>query len=240
MLEKNVIQYFDYGNIRIPFIVHSRDRKDLSISVNPDMTVTVLAPENVSFEKVMESVRRRRQWILKQRTYFEEFHPLPPEKRFVSGETHCYLGRQYRLKIKEDKNCGVKLAGRFLNVTVPDKADTGKVKETLGKWFHAHAKIIFRKKLEFCLGSAKSLRILNLPVLRVRIMSKRWGSCSRSGTITLNQELVKTPLSCIEYVIMHELCHIRIPRHKNEFYLLLSRLMPDWKKRKEKLDRIVI
>ena len=71
-------------------------------------------------------------------------------------------------------------------------------------------------------------------------MIKRWGSCAKTGTITLNYELIKAPLHCIDYVIMHELCHLKIHSHGNGFNELLSKCMPDWEWRKERLERVVI
>jgi predicted metal-dependent hydrolase len=74
----------------------------------------------------------------------------------------------------------------------------------------------------------------------VRKMHKRWGSCARSGNVLLNSELVKTPLSCIEYVVMHELCHLMEQNHSPAFFRLLSRHLPDWRRRKERLERYVV
>src|SRR5438874_10849947 len=84
----------------IPFTLEMRQRRRLSISVHPDRRVTVLAPVDCRLADVLARVQKRAAWITKQRAYFEQFHPLPHEKRYVSGETHLYLGRQYRLKIQ--------------------------------------------------------------------------------------------------------------------------------------------
>src|SRR5262245_65325000 len=88
-----------FGDKTIPFALEMHQRRRLSISVHPDRRVTVLAPADCSLAGVLARVQKRAAWITRQRAHFEQFHPLPHEKRYVSGETHLYLGRQYRLKI---------------------------------------------------------------------------------------------------------------------------------------------
>lgn len=103
-----------YGSQVIPFELEFCKRKDLAITVHPDRRVTVAAPEGRSPDEVQKRVWRRRRWIVQQRQYFENFHPLPTPKQYVSGETHLYLGRQYRLKIHVAESVEVKLVGRYL------------------------------------------------------------------------------------------------------------------------------
>jgi predicted metal-dependent hydrolase len=81
---------------------------------------------------------------------------------------------------------------------------------------------------------------IDFPELEIRQMKKRWGSCGKSGAIILNTELVKAPLFCIDYVIMHEICHLKNRSHDYKFYKLLETHMPDWKVRKERLERVII
>ena len=229
----------EYAGERIPVALDFGDRQRLSISVHPDGSVTALAPAGRSVEKVLSHIERRRAWIARQRRYFEVFHPLPQAKRFVSGETHLYLGRQYRLRVHRARDVGVKLVGRFLNVFVPEPEAPRRVRTALDAWYRAHADAIFRDRMDRCLKSAPSLGGL-APTLRIRCMTRRWGSCSRKGTITLSIELIRTPLHCIEYVIMHELCHLRVHDHSPAFFRLLSRCMPDWEQRKARLDAVVL
>lgn len=131
----------------------------------------------------------------------------------------------------------VKLIGRFLNACVPNPEEPQVVKAALDTWYRAHAEPVYRARLRQCLELAPSLRTLD-PALRIRFMKNRWGSCSRAGTITLNIELIKTPLHCIDYVIMHELCHLRVHDHSPAFFRLLGRCMPDWEHRKQRLDSV--
>ena len=229
----------EYAGQQIPVTLEFRERKRLSISVHPDCSVTALAPADRPFDDVLTHLRQRRSWIAKQRRHFEQFQPLAPGKQYVSGETHLYLGRQYRLRIRPGEEAAVKLVGRFLNVHVPCSKEPAAVRAALDVWYRAHAEPIFQGTLSRCLESARSLRLSEVR-LTIRPMKGRWGSCSKAGRISLNPELVKTPLHCIEYVIMHELCHLRLHDHSPGFFRLLQRCMPDWQRRKERLDSIVL
>lgn len=235
----NGTHVIQFGGETIPFTMEICQRRRLSISVHPDRRVTVLAPADCRLADVLARLQKRAAWITRQRAYFEQFHPLPHEKRHVSGETHLYLGRQYRLKIHSAAAESVKLMGSYLHVTTAHCHDMVQVKRLLDDWYRHHAKSIFHIRLLQCLDAAPSLR-LPPPAIIIRRMSRRWGSCTKAGNILLNLDLVKTPLYCIEYVIMHELCHLCIHNHSPGYYRLLSRCMPDWEKRKTRLDAHVI
>lgn len=231
--------FVEYTAEHIPVSIEFEERKRLSISVHPDGTVTAIAPADRSLEEVLVHLHRRRSWIAKQRGHFEKYQPLPEEKRYVSGETHLYLGRQYRLRVCRSDDTVVKLVGKFFNVQVPTPVKPQLIAAALDAWYRSHAEPIFHERMKWCLATAASLRLTDVQ-LRIRPMKTRWGSCSKAGTITLNPDLVKTPLHCIEYVVMHELCHLRVHDHSPAFFRLLSRCMPDWKRRKERLDSVIL
>jgi predicted metal-dependent hydrolase len=159
---------------------------------------------------------------------------------FVSGETHVYLGRQYRLKVQPESPEGVKLLGQFLRVKCGAKKDGERVGGLLEDWYRAHAERVFSHRLQRCIESARSLRLPSPPKMAIRKMTKRWGSCTKTGTILLNLDLVKAPVHCIDYVIVHELCHLKVHNHGKDFYRLLTRCMPDWKARKKRLEAVVL
>lgn len=228
-----------YGAEKIPFELAFRPRRELSINVHPDRSVSVVAPEARTVEEVLARVRRKASWIAKQRRHFEQFHPLPQARRFVNGETHYYLGRQYRLRVRKAAEESVKLKGRFLVIGTPHPERAGLVRQLLEGWNREHAEVIFRSRLARCLKEAPSLQITTPKIVILR-MEKRWGSCTETGNILINVELVKTPLDCIEYLIMHELCHLRVHNHGSAYYRLLTRCMPDWQRRKVRLDSFVI
>ena len=227
-----------HGPLRIPFQVEFSERTQLTIHVHPELRLEVLAPTGRDIDRVLKRVDARSGWIAKQWRYFQQYQPQSPARQYVSGETHIYLGRQYRLKIRKSEQSSVKLKGRFLHVEHADNSNQDAIKSLVEAWYWDHATRLFESRLEKCLNGCKSLGLDELPKLTVRAMKRRWGSCTKAGNISLNVELVKAPIHCIDYVIVHELCHLEIHNHSPAFYRLLSQCMPDWEHRKARLDAI--
>jgi predicted metal-dependent hydrolase len=122
----------------------------------------------------------------------------------------------------------VKLVGRFSRVQVRTPNDTGRVRELLDSWYREHARRVFDLRLAGCMESATPLGLAEPPRIVVRRMAKRWGSCTTTGNVILNLDLVKGPVHCIDYVIVHELCHLKVHSHDRKCSRLLARCLPDW------------
>lgn len=225
-----------YGRA-IEFHLQRADRRTLSISVEPDRRVVVTAPTDTAAELVDARVRRRAQWIRRQQRHFESLPPPLPPRRWISGETHRYLGRQYRLKVTSGAETSVRLAGRYFVVVVPDVDDVQAIESEMGAWYQAHARVILQERLLLILASSTWLRLPSPPKLTVRRMRLRWGSTTAGARVYLNVELAKLPLGCIDYVIAHELAHLRVSNHGAQFWRLLGRLCHDWKRWRDKLDQ---
>lgn len=225
------------GDEQIEFRLRRSNRRTLAITVHPDLAVEVTAPRKIGMDLVKAKVQKRARWIRRQQSFFRDFLPQTPPRCYVSGETHRYLGRQYRLKIVESEKREVKLRGRFILVHTPRKRDRAQVQKLVESWYLACARERFARSLA---ESARRLgaRMSEPPKLHIRRMPKRWGSWTRRGGIYLNQELVKAPASCIDYVVTHELCHAVHGNHGKAFYDLLWRVMPDWHERKARLEHI--
>lgn len=223
-----------YGAKEITFTLAYQNRKSLGIKVRPDTTVCVLAPVDAKETDVLKKVKAKSPWILKQINHFNSFRPATPPRRFINGETHLYLGRQYRLKIIPDTVNVIKAyrGQLFIHSMNPTK---GALEKQLQQWYRQKASIIFEEMLEEVLPKFKRYKIQK-PTLVIRKMSKRWGSCTPAGKIILNTELIKAPKGSIEYVIIHELTHLVHRNHTKPFFDLLSRILPDWKKWKERLE----
>jgi predicted metal-dependent hydrolase len=180
-------------------------------------------------------VLKRAKWIRKQQRLFERFPPALPAKKYVSGESFRYLGHQYILKVERTIINKVKLERGQLRVYVT-RVDQQRVKDLVDAWYREKAAIIFNERLPFCLKTVSKAKIDYDKKIYLRTMRNRWGTCSRDKKITCNPELIATYKECIDYVITHELCHLKEHNHGNAFFTLLSSVMPDWERRKEKLD----
>jgi predicted metal-dependent hydrolase len=227
----------NYGGLQVPFQIEYRERKSLAITIYPDQRLEIVAPRGADLDRVLKRIEKRQAWILKQWRYFEQFKPSQPMPEYVSGESCLYLGRQYRLKIHETPgNEFVKLVGRFLHIWTRDKAALDRKQQLVEEWYRSHAEALFVARMVVWLGRAPSLRTDDFPRLTLRRMRNRWGSCTKAGNVLLNPDLVKTPIHCVDYVIVHELCHRIIHNHTPAFYRLLTRCLPDWEKRKARLE----
>jgi predicted metal-dependent hydrolase len=182
-------------------------------------------------------LRRRLPWIRRQRRKLEALPPRPVPRQWVNGETHLYLGRQYRLKLATGAERSVKLFGGHFQVMLPDSKDHSGVRRLMEDWYRARARHQVKERAARLLKSTTWLQIADLPPITIKSLSHRWGSTTNSGRITFNVDVVKLPPTCLDYVIAHELVHLRIPNHSAAYWRMLGRVMPDWKRWREKLQR---
>lgn len=232
-------QQIKYGSSTIEYSLSYAERLTLGIKVYPDKSVHVIAPIGTSTDKISEKVHSKAAWILRQQDFFLSFHPITPPRRFISGETHLYLGKQYRLKLVETDKESVKLHGGNITIFSKDNSNKNRIEKLLKAWFKNKADQHFSKLFQELAPLAKPF-FSGTPTLKYRWMDKRWGSCSQKGEILLNTELIKAPKKCIEYVIIHELCHLAHLNHSAAFYELLEKLSPNWRKTKYELEKLMV
>ncbi|MBW7868293.1 MAG: M48 family metallopeptidase [Brumimicrobium sp.] len=234
--------FIQFGSKKIEFNLVFAERKTLGITVTPEMDVLVKAPINAPLPKIKEKVKKRASWILKQQNFFLSFQPKMSARKFINGETHLYLGRQYRIKVmplsKKTPDESIKLKGGFIEVYTNTKTN---VKPLLEAWYKQKAEEKIRPlTLDLFSSFTERHRLNDVPFqFSLRSMRLRWGSCSSKGKITLNPELIKAPKGCIEYVITHELCHLIHYNHTQKFFDLQEKEMENWEKWKMKLERML-
>jgi predicted metal-dependent hydrolase len=228
-----------YGVDTIEFTLVRRERTTLEIAVEPDATVLVSAPFDSTVDRVIGKVRRRAAWIRRQQRFFTQYAPRTPERQFVPGETHLYLGRQYRLKIVPNARATVRLIRGFMVVEsrAPERPEI--TRNLVYRWYGNRACVKFAERLEVNLLRFPDSESFRPHRMMIRYLRQRWGSMSPSCGLLLNRRLIEAPIDSIDYVITHELCHIAEPQHNSTFFQLLNQVLPDWQRRKEKLERIM-
>lgn len=231
-MKTNSIQF---GSKKILFEIKYSNRKTLGITVTPESKVIVNAPENSSFTQISEKVKKKAPWIIKQQSFFLSFHPRLTVRKYINGETFLYLGRQYTLKIIKSKDDKVILKGKFLEVFT---SDNSKVLMLVKEWYFRNAEIKFNIIAKPFIEKFKKYKVKPSELV-LREMKLRWGSCTSKGKIILNPELIKAPRGCIEYVIIHELCHLIHHDHTQKFMDLQTKEMPDWVKWKTRLEKLL-
>ena len=213
----------------------SNRRRRLAIRVNGDASVDVLLPPESAPRRAVEAVRQRADWILGHVRRLRALVPAGPV-RGLPGEEHWHLGQRYRLEVLAARSWqGVCLAPERMVVSVRDPSPEG-VRRRLDAWYLDEARRVFAERLPQLAAGVPWLAAP--PVWRARRLRRRWGSCSANGLLTLNAHLVKAPQTCIDYVILHEIAHLRELNHSPCFYAELAALLPDWKQRRAQLHAL--
>ncbi len=216
---------------------HQTSKRQIVIKVHPDRRVVATVPVQTSKEAVHVAVKKRAKWIWKHMSDFSSLneHVLP--RQYVSGESQFYLGRRYMLKIlieSQDAPSVKLLRGKLVVLLSGSNSDSSAVRALIDKWYVDRAKLIFNERLQLML--VKATWVTKEPLFKVMSMKKQWGSCSVKGNLVLNPQLVKASKEAIDYVILHELCHIAEHNHSDRFWRLLTEVMPNWKQIKSTLD----
>ncbi len=227
-----------WGTTRFDYTLRRSARlKTVSIRVEPDGRVEVVAPAGADAERVAAVVRRKAKWIVDRRRRVEDMPPPPSPREFVSGETFMYLGRQYRLRVKAGAEGSVKLVGGHLEVTVARgtsaEARAEVVRGLLVGWYRAHA----AERLPARVAEWAPKVGASPKAVLVREQAKRWGSCDAAGNVRLNWRIIQAPVKLVDYVVAHELVHLVHPDHGRAFWALLGRVMPDYEGRRAALLR---
>jgi predicted metal-dependent hydrolase len=228
------INTFKYGEYTYEYLLVLQDRKTVALTVQPSLNIILKCPFDYDIDKIERFLKRKWLWLEKQVLYFKKYKKTTGKKEYVSGESFLYLGRQYKLLIKTAKNSQVKLEkGRITLFTKQSVQDQSTNKKLLKKWFEQRTKSIFTSRLK---EITNKFNYDFIPELTIRKMPKRWGSYLSSKKIILNPLLIRASKDCIDYVIVHELCHMKYKNHNKNFFKLQESIIPNWKEIKEKLE----
>ena len=223
-----------WGDTRVTYAIRrsARRKKTVAVTVDPGGGVLLLAPEDFPTSRLDEVARRKAGWIVRRlQGVGSNGVPLSP-REFVSGESVMYLGRHYRLKVDSGGTGGAKLRGGWLHVPAPAGADQrDHVRAALVAWMRSHAAERLPERVEMWCPKAG----VEMPRVVISDQKRRWGSCDRNGTIRLNWRIIQAPMRLVDYVVVHELVHLRHRGHGREYWQALGRIMPDYERRREDL-----
>lgn len=218
----------------IPVEVVKKKIKNMHLSVlPPDGKVRVSAPETLSDESIVMFVRTKIGWIRKQQEKFE-LQPRQSERQYVSGETLYVWERQFFLQVEYSyKGNSLVLVGDKAILTVR-KESTAKQRENfVNEWYRT----LLKAEVEKYLPKWERITGLKCSGWQSKYMTTKWGTCNTStGKIWLNLQLAKKPIECLEYVILHELSHLKVRNHGPEFVAILDQHMPYWREYKRQLN----
>ncbi len=211
-------------------------RRSLGLYVHADGRVVVRAPYNYPTQSVESILSSRYQWIRKnQQTFLQQ--PSAPTPVYEDGQEIAFLGDTLTLCIKTGTKQGtqISLHGNELHIVTSHEITSEFIEKRIQRWYVQQAKIIFAERLALCVEHAAPLIKIKMPQLRIRRMYKRWGSCTIDQKITLNSHLVEFPMKYIDYVIYHELCHLRVFNHSKAFYKLMDEVCTNWKQLRQEM-----
>jgi predicted metal-dependent hydrolase len=225
------------GNIEA--LVVRKPIKNLHLSVLPPIgRVRVSAPLSMKDDAIRTLLATRLRWIKKQQEKFRNQERQTP-RDYVSGESHYFWGKRYRLEVVYDKKpFGVSLKGKGkIILSAPPNSSRTKRKQIMSDWYRSQLRSVAKGLIE------KWLKIMGISLNEwgIKRMKTRWGTCNqKAGRIWLNLELVKKPLYCTEYVVVHELLHLVEKKHNDRFVALITKYVPKWKSIKEELNRFIL
>lgn len=215
------------GDNKIDFDIQGKDVKNINLTVRPNLEVMVSANNQVPIEYITDFVHAKAKWIEGKRAYYKKNESIDQGVReYVNCESFRYLGRQYRLKVFQLPDEGVKYYRGYIHLYIKDLKDTKKKAALMDIWYEQRSEIVFKDSIKRMHKLVKAYEI-EVPKMDIRQMKSRWGSCyPDEKRIILNRSLIKAPRDCVDYVVLHELIHFKFEKHDRDFFRLLDILMP--------------
>jgi len=218
-------------------IILSR-RRSISIIVRPDKSVTVRAPLKTPVKYIEKFVQSKSPWIRKHMNREPGIRLTDQNKKFIDGDIFLFLGKEFKLRIFTTNDTFVSLNKDHIEVGHKDPSNSKITRFLISRWYVHKAKEILNLRLNENLEKFKEYSF-KPSGLTIRQLKSRWGSCSSKGRITLNSELIKLDTRIIDYVIIHELCHLKFHNHGQDFHILMGALVPDYKSIRRELRKYI-
>jgi predicted metal-dependent hydrolase len=222
----------------IKYILVFSKRKTISIIVSPTRGVTVRAPYRTSLKVIEKYIGEKSDWIRKHLESHSKLTRINNNKEYTEGELNLFMGREVHLKLTRSAKPFVRQYDNILEAGLPEPENKNKVRAAVDKWYFMKAQENINEEMKVILLKYKNYNF-SPSAVKVKRLRSRWGSCSSKGVITISSELIKLDLKFTEYVIIHELCHLKSHNHGKNFYGLLGELFPDYKSVRKELRKFI-
>lgn len=224
---------YEYGTEKIEFTLVFRKRKTILIEVEAPRDITVIAPEGTTKEEVLETVKAKSKWIVKKLFQIREMEYRKREKQYINGESFIYMGRNYSLQIICDEKITFPEAKLFRGrlYVYTNTKDENIIKKTLENWYRDKAKEKIEERIKYY---QPNFDIRPKKVV-VKDQQKRWGSCTKTHELRFNFRCIMAPSPILDYIVVHEMCHMVHMNHSKDFWNLLKSILPDYEQRKNLL-----
>lgn len=212
--------------------------KNVHLRVHPPLgRVTLSAPEEMEKEHLRVYLTTKLGWIRREKKKIIA-QKREPEYLYITNESHYFFGKRYLLKVTEsEKRSKVILHHSKIEIIVPEAKDKEFIKNKLYQWYRKELRMLLTEKIDFY---KKEMNVFP-ESFGIRKVKTKWGSCNDlTRTIWFNIELAKKPKNCIEYIVVHELVHLKERKHNKNFILLMNKYMPNWQLRKKELNELPI
>jgi predicted metal-dependent hydrolase len=228
MSNKNII---NINGKEIEYLVERKKVKNLKLIIKADLSLRVVSPYNLTYKEINSFVNKKVNWISNKLEHFRTLNKLPGQE-YKTGNVISFFDRKFTLEVIASPEQVIKISGDRMIIKVIN-TDEEIIEDIIDGWYRIHSKYYFNQIIENCLPKFEKYGIKK-PLFSVRKMKRSWGSCSKSkNKIILNSKLAGKSMKYIEFIVMHELCHLIHPNHSKNFYGLLTLLFPEWKERKK-------
>lgn len=229
-------QTFRHQNQEISYVVHRTHRKNsVALLVKPDAQVVLRLPQSLPLAQIQDLLQKWGPWILEKQKYFKILEMKHPPKEFVSGESFSYLGNNLRLKVcrVRGEREGCVQEGKRLIIKLGENESSAQIESLILNWYHQQA-------FQYLRGRVKNYQC-RLGIFSKKILIKdqrtKWGSCSRRGILSFNWRLIMMPRPIIDYIVVHELCHLTHKSHNNKFWSQVETILPNFEERRNWLKQ---
>lgn len=232
-------EFIEIDGEKIDFLLKRKNIKNIHLRVTSDGNVTISIPKKMRTERAKEFLRSKISWVKKQQKSFKSFASPKESKSFENGDILYILGKPYKIELLKDNKNNIIIENDYIKFYIKKQYFDNKfyISKLYEKWLKQYAFNVIKDFVAQYQNKLKNYGI-NLPEIEIKKRKSVWGSCfPTKNKVIFNLSLIKTPVSCIEYVVLHELSHFKYPNHSKDFHNFITAFMPDWKTRKKALNK---